>query len=90
MMGCGWGMGWVWGLGPLLLVGLVLVALLLLRGGGSAGKGRDHDPPPGTAHRRTRAQEMLDERYAGGGLTDEEYREHLRVLNEEADRPPSP
>lgn len=86
MMGYGWGMGWMWIIWLLVIVGVVLVAILLLRGGNTRMRGGDRDRRPGSAHHRTRAQEILDERYARGDLTEEEYQERLRVLGDETDR----
>ncbi|MBA4103835.1 MAG: hypothetical protein C0488_16640, partial [Arthrobacter sp.] len=37
---------------------------------------------PGPEAGRTRAQQILDERFARGELSEEEYRERLRVLGE--------
>lgn len=68
--------GLIWLLGLLLLVGialLVLVAVRLFAGGGDHGR----VGPSGYG-----AREILDERFAKGELTAEQYREQLRVLNE--------
>lgn len=80
----GWGMGgggWAWFVVPLLLVVIVLLVAMLARGSG----GRTRTPPSGGTG-QTRAREILDERYARGELTDEEYRERRRHLEGGSDR----
>lgn len=81
-MGMGWGWGWLFWL--LVLAGLIFLVVLAVRaiGGGisrSDGGVRTSAHPPA----RNRARELLDERYARGELTTEEYRERLQVLSEE-------
>ena len=83
MMDFGYGMGWMW-----------LFWLLRPRSGG-AGRGRGpggrwrcHRPDggqqgPGARPGRSRARQLLDERYARGEITTEEYRERLRELAED-------
>lgn len=92
MWGYGTNYGWTWLLGLLMLAGLVLLVLLAVRvfSGGRA----DRNGPPGYgepgygepgyrgAPGRTRARDILDERFAKGELTAEQYREQLRVLDE--------
>lgn len=84
VMGTGSGMGWMWIFWLLLIVGIVSVVVLAVRvlGGGT----RRDGAPGGGAGRpsRSRAREMLDERYARGELTTEEYRERLTALGEGA------
>ena len=86
MWGYGQGGGW-WLWGVLLLLGIVLLVVLAvwaLVGGvrGGARGGQEHGgqwqgrPPASTARR------ILDERFARGELTAEQYREQLRVLGE--------
>ncbi len=81
--GMGFGMGWAWLFGLLMLVGLVLLVVLLVRvlGGGVTGSpqsgNRAQDGP-----RPGRAREILDERYARGEMTTDEYRERLTGLGE--------
>ena len=78
-------MGWWWLFGLLVLVGsalLVAFIVLAVRMSGG-GKGRDQGygstgPTPGL----TRARQILDERYAAGELTTEQYREQIEVLGE--------
>lgn len=81
-MGMGWGWGWLFWL--LVLAGLILLVVLAVRliGGGvsrsDSGASGAAQPPA-----RNRARELLDERYARGELTTEEYRERLQILREE-------
>ena len=77
-----WSMGWSWLFGLLLLIGIVLLIVLIVRvvRGGSSRGGN-----PGTAGLETgpsRARQILDERYAKGELTAEQYREQVQVLRE--------
>lgn len=82
MWGYGWGMGWTWLFGLLLLVGIVLLVVLAVRvfsrgiswGGGPGAAGPTVGP--------SRARQILDERYAKGELTTEQYREQVQVLGE--------
>lgn len=86
MWGYGNGMWWMWVWVPLLLIGIALLVLLAVRmfGGGVHGYGpggpnNAGGPPP---MGRSRARQILDERFAKGELTADQYREHLRVLGE--------
>lgn len=86
MWGYGQSMGWMWLWGLLLLIGIALLVLLAIRiaGGGirgGYGPGSSHErgnPPPGGS----RARQILDERFARGELTEDQYRQHLKVLGE--------
>lgn len=87
MWGFGPGMGWTWLWGALLLTGVALLVLLAVRvlGGGilgGNGPGRPEGPlgPPPLG--RSRAHQILDERFAKGELTADQYREQLKVLGE--------
>ena len=70
----GWGGGWMWLWGTLMMFSWVVIiagAFWLFT------RGRDQASGGGT----TRARDILDERYAQGELTTDEYRErvdHLR------------
>jgi putative membrane protein len=83
MMRYGDGYGWMWIFWILLLVGLVVLGVVLVRvlGGGIR---RDVPPPGGTTRPpgRSRAREVLDERYARGEISTEEYQERRRGLDE--------
>ena len=87
MMGNGWGMGWMWFIWPLVILGIVLVAFLL-RGttSGTPGHGGEAAPRREADGGRSHAQDILDERYARGELTDEEYQELLRHLRGDSGR----
>ncbi|MBX7444885.1 MULTISPECIES: SHOCT domain-containing protein [unclassified Arthrobacter] len=82
MWGYGQGGGW-WLWGVLLLLGIALLVVLAvwafvggIRGGGTRGW-QGHGRPPASTARR-----ILDERFARGELTADQYREQLRVLGE--------
>ena len=82
MWGDGWGMGWWWLFGLLLFIGIVLLIVLVVRllGGGIS---RGGGPGAGGAIAGpSRARQILDERYAKGELTAEQYREQVQVLSE--------
>lgn len=84
MWGYGQGMGWMWLWVPLLLIGIALLVLLAVRvaGGGihgGSGQGGPDGPPPMAG---SSARQILDERFAQGELTVEQYREQLKVLGE--------
>jgi putative membrane protein len=79
MWGYGYGIGWMWLWGAFLLTGitvLVILAVRLLTGGVR------HGGPSTTG--RSQARLILDERFARGELTAEQYRESLKVLGEES------
>lgn len=83
MWGYGTNMGWMWLWGLLLVIGIALVVLVAVRlfaGGASYGG----PPPPGGLNSgRSRARLILDERFARGELSAEQYREQLQVLGED-------
>lgn len=86
MWGYGQGVGWMWLWGVLLLIGIGILVLLMVRilgggiGGGYAPPGAQG--PGGAPMGKSRARQILDERFAAGELTAEQYREHLKVLGE--------
>ena len=82
MWGDSWSMGWWWLFGLLLFIGIVLLIVLVVRvlsGGSSRGGGSGAG---GAAAGPSRARQILDERYAKGELTAEQYREQVQVLSE--------
>lgn len=82
MWGYGMGNGWMWIWGLLTLIGLAILVLLAVRlfgGGNVTGSHRSPDmQPPG----RSPARQILDERFARGELTADEYRDRIKVLGE--------
>ena len=84
MMGSGTGMGWGWMFGALMMVGVVLLVVLAVRaiGGGVSSRPSAPGPTSGAPPGPGRAREVLDERYARGEVTTEEYQERLRVLGD--------
>ncbi|MEO7147522.1 MAG: SHOCT domain-containing protein [Terrimesophilobacter sp.] len=85
MFGYGYGMGWMWLWGLLALAGLVVLVFVIVRLA-AGGATRDHARDPGATGARVEGKrmprEILDERYAKGELTTEEYQERLRVLGD--------
>ncbi|BCW45416.1 SHOCT domain-containing protein [Arthrobacter sp. StoSoilB5] len=82
MWGYGMGNGWMWIWGLLTLIGLAILVLLAVRMFGAGyGTGSRHTSDlqsPG----RSPARQILDERFARGELTADEYRERVKVLGE--------
>ena len=96
--GNGFGWMWLWGLLLLVGIAvLVLLAVRLFTGGTSRGGpaqygpygappyGQPGGPPggPGFPGGKSQARLILDERFARGELTAEQYRENVKVLGEE-------
>jgi putative membrane protein len=80
------GMGMMWIFGLLVLVGVVVLVVVLVKafsGRSQSTISPDNSGGPGTGGGRGR--QILEERYARGELSTEEYRERLRTL-EEGDR----
>jgi len=83
------GMGWGWIFGLVAIIGIVLVVALVVRlvGGGirrgpSPARAPDVDEPaPSTG--RSRARQILIERYARGEIDTAEYEERLHKLQDE-------
>ena len=74
------GMGMMWIFGLLVLVGVVTLVVVLVRvlSDRSRDSGRTR-----TGAATDRGREILEERYARGELSTEEYRDRLRVLEED-------
>ena len=81
-MDYGSGMGWGWIFWLLMLVGIVLVIVVVVRAVGGGRSDPDFTRATGGQSGRSRAREMLDERYARGELTTEEFRERLAAMEE--------
>lgn len=86
MFGYGYGMGWMWLWGLLTLVGILVLIFVIVRvtTGGIKRNETSRTIPTiaGVVEKRTPRQ-ILDERYAKGELTTEEYRERLSVFGED-------
>jgi putative membrane protein len=83
--GMGWGMGWVWIFWVLLIVGtvglvFVLVKFLTGNSGNRGGTPPGGYYPPLAGPDPRRAREILEERYARGEISTEEFHERLRIL----------
>ncbi|WP_026534110.1 SHOCT domain-containing protein [Arthrobacter sp. H14] len=79
------GMGLMWIFGLLVLVGVIVLIIVLVKalsGRPQNTAGADNSRGPGTGG--DRAREILEERYARGELSTEEYRERLRTLEEDS------
>ena len=85
MMGSGVGMGWAWLFWLLLVLGAVLVVVVVVRAvGGGVTDGRTDQPGDTPRRGRGRARMLLDERYARGEISTEEYRERSSALGDDA------
>jgi putative membrane protein len=72
----GWGGGWMWLSGFVMMALFVVLLVWLIRG--SAGIGRSPGPAPNDPADQARG--ILAERYAKGDLSTEEYRERISEL----------
>lgn len=89
--GMGGGMGWGFLFWILIIIGAAILIFVVVRslngrrGGsaGSAGSSRTAGPlGPPAEEPHGRAREILDERFARGEITEEEYRKLLRTLKD--------
>lgn len=72
----GWGGGWMWLWGVAMMVLFVVFIVWFVRAAdGPTGPTRNSRSEPGA-----RAREILAERYAGGEISTEEYRERVSEL----------
>lgn len=85
MNGGGMGyMGMMWIFGLLLLVAVVVLVVVLVKAfTGRSSMTGGPDTSRGTGTGTGRGREILEERYARGELSTEEYRERLQTLEEE-------
>ena len=85
MMGTGMGFGWMWLFGLLIIVGVALLVVVVVRAVGG-GITRDGPAAPGSGpsagSASSAARRVLDERYARGELSTEEYQERIRTLEQ--------
>ncbi|SEN81996.1 SHOCT domain-containing protein [Cryobacterium sp. TMT1-3] len=80
-----WGngtMGWSWGYGLLAMVGIALLVYVIIRISTKNAEPGPSSPPPSVPSDLTSARKILDERFARGELTAEQYRDQIRVLGE--------
>ncbi|MBC7443498.1 MAG: SHOCT domain-containing protein [Ramlibacter sp.] len=85
MWGYDGGMGWTaWLFGLLAIIGITLLIVLVVRlsAGPPAGPPQAGPPPGSGTPSRSHARQILDERFAKGELTAEQYREQVRTLGE--------
>ncbi|MGV8852993.1 MAG: SHOCT domain-containing protein [Rhodoglobus sp.] len=79
-----WGygnMGWAWGYGLLAIVGIALLIYVVVRLASKTSGHAEVAQEPKHAN-ASGAKQILEERFARGELTAEQYREQLRVLDE--------
>ncbi|MHA7277954.1 SHOCT domain-containing protein [Arthrobacter sp. Hz1] len=78
------GMGLMWMFGLLVLVGVIVLVVVLVKA--LSGKS-SHNASPDARREPSvdpgRGRQILEERYARGELSTEEYRERLRILEED-------
>lgn len=83
MLGNGNGTGGWMFFGVLMMLGLVLLVVVAVWAiGGGVRRGGAEEPTRSQGHSESQARRLLDERYARGELTTEEYQERLRVLEQ--------
>ncbi len=70
-----WGAGWMWVWGTLMMIGTIALIVWLARSTSPTAP-----PPPTPTTPVDRAQQVLNERYARGEVSTEEYRERLENL----------
>ena len=79
MMWDGYGMGpWGWGLGALIVIGVIILVIVVVRLATNRTSSPPTSPTPGAGS--SDVGRILDERYARGELTTEEYRQRKSVL----------
>jgi putative membrane protein len=80
MMGYGNGGGWIWmALGVIVLIGVVVWALIAVNNRAHHGHAPDASAAPDSGG-GARSRQVLDERYARGEMTADEYTERLHTL----------
>lgn len=79
-----WGnesMGWSWGFGLVAMAGVVALIYVIVRLLANKSGSEDTRPAPGGSDSGS-AKRILEERFARGELTAEQFRDQLRVLDE--------
>lgn len=74
----GWGAGWMWIWGTLMMAGTIALVVWLARSTSTTSP-----PAPHPASAEDRAKQVLAERYARGEVSTEEYRERLDNLTQQ-------
>lgn len=88
MMWSNGSMGWFWGFGLMALVGVAILVYIVIRlstkngQSGPSSPAVQASPAVPASPDLTSARKILDERFARGELTPEQYREQIRVLAE--------
>lgn len=78
------GMGLMWTFGLLVLVGVIVLVVVLVKAlSGKSSNNASSDARRGPGVDPGRGRQILEERYARGELSTEEYRERLRILEED-------
>jgi putative membrane protein len=80
-----WGdraMGCSWGFGLLTVVGIAILVYVIIRLSTRSAERGPSSPPLAAPSDLTSARQILDERFARGELTAEQYRDQIRVLGE--------
>ncbi len=81
MFGYGYDMGWMWLWGSLALIGVLVLIFVIVRAStGGIKRSDSSEAPPFVGLAKSTPRQILDERYAKGELTTEEYRERLTEL----------
>ncbi|TFD32261.1 SHOCT domain-containing protein [Cryobacterium cryoconiti] len=86
MWGYNGGLGWTVLFGLITIVSVVTLIVLAVRLSAGSRDRREPGPPSGAPYAgtpgRSRARQILDERFAAGELTQEQYLEQVRALGE--------
>ena len=89
MWGYNGGMGWTVFFGLIIIISVVTLIVLTVRLSAGSKDRVEPGPPPGAPGApntgtpgRSRARQILDERFAAGELTQEQYLEQVRTLGE--------
>ncbi|TFB88322.1 SHOCT domain-containing protein [Cryobacterium algoricola] len=83
MWGNGMNMVWGWPFGILVIAGIVLLIIWAVRSAGASAQGNDQQVAPlspAGVVQPSKARQILDERFAAGHVTAEQYRAQLKVL----------
>ncbi len=85
MFGNGYGSGWMWLWGLVAIAGLLLLVFVIVRattGGITRSSASEVQSGVAAGVATSTPRQILEERYAKGELTTDEYRERLSVLGE--------